>query len=134
MKIYFDHEKLKVYQLSLEFVVIADEILSHQSKKISACENLERASTSVTLNIAEGNGKFSSKDRCNFFDIARGSALESAGCLDILSVKKLISIEELTKGKELLQQIISMIVGLIKSNSDRLHEPNIEYEGLDSQS
>src|SRR6266571_3398803 len=40
---------------------------------------LDRASTSVSLNIAEGNGKFTSPDRCRFFDNARGSALESAG-------------------------------------------------------
>ena len=35
---------------------------------------LDRASTSVPLNIAEGNGKFTSLDRCRFFDNARGSA------------------------------------------------------------
>jgi four helix bundle protein len=130
MKIYLDHEKLKVYHLSLEFIEVVDQIISYQTKKTTASENLERASTSITLNIAEGNGRFTSRDRCNFFDIARGSALESAGCLDILYKKKFIFHEELIKGKELLSQIVSMIIGLIKSNSDRTYEVNVEYKIL----
>ncbi len=134
MKIYFDHEKLRVYKLSLEFIKLVDQILSRQPKKTCASDNLDRASTSITLNISEGNGKYSSKDRYNFFDISRGSALESAGCLDILLIKKLISDEELTKGKELLHQIVSMIVGLIKSNSDRIHEPDLVYNRINIES
>lgn len=55
---------------------------------------LDRASTSVPLNIAEGNGKFTSLDRCRFFDNARGSALESAGCLDVIVAKKFVSATE----------------------------------------
>jgi hypothetical protein len=31
------------------------------------------------LNIPEGNGRFTSPDRCKFFDVARGSGLECAG-------------------------------------------------------
>lgn len=131
MKIYFDHKKLKVYQLSLEFIKLVDQILTHQPKKTCASDNLDRASTSVSLNISEGNSKYSPKDRCNFFDISRGSALESASCFDILLIKKLISDEEHTKGKELLSQIVSMIVGLIKSNSDRIHESGFEYNSIE---
>ena len=134
MKIYFDYEKLKVYQLSLEFIRLVDQILTHQPKKTCASDNLDRASTSITLNISEGNGKYSSKDRCDFFDISRGPALESASCLDILFIKKLISDEVQTRGKELLHQIVSMIVGLIKSNSDRIHEPDFEYESINIES
>ncbi|MGA2863223.1 MAG: four helix bundle protein, partial [Verrucomicrobiota bacterium] len=38
----------------------------------------------IVLNLAEGNGKFTSPDRCRFFDISRGSALECAAALDVL--------------------------------------------------
>jgi len=38
-------------------------------------------------NIAEGNGKWSKKDRKKFFEGARGSSLECASCLDILVAK-----------------------------------------------
>ncbi|MGD8307235.1 MAG: four helix bundle protein, partial [Ignavibacteria bacterium] len=88
---------------------------------------LDRASTSIPLNIAEGNGKFTSKDRCRYFDIARGSALECAACIDVLFRKDCLSEELASYGKEQLKVIVSMLVGLIKSNSDRLHEKKIDY-------
>jgi four helix bundle protein len=53
-------------------------------------DQFDRASVSIALNIAEWNGKYSSKDRCRYFDIARGSTLESASCLDVLYTKKLL--------------------------------------------
>ena len=57
-----------------------------------------------------------------FFDIARGSALECAACLDVLIAKKLIESEEVQIGKSRLLEIVSMLVGLIRANSvDRTH-------------
>ena len=79
------------------------------------------------LNIAEGNGKFTSKDRCKYFDIARGSALECASSLDVLVRRRKVEQTRVLDGKQLLSNIVSMLVGLIKSNSDRTFEPDIEY-------
>lgn len=88
----FDHEKLKVYQKALQFVEWLSKLDTKEAKpKPKVLNHLDEASTSIVLNIAEGNGKFRSNDRCNFFDISRGSALECAGALDILLKKKLIS-------------------------------------------
>jgi four helix bundle protein len=123
----FDHEKLKVYGLSLDFVEWVGNILPTIDKCINACDHLDRASTSIPLNIAEGNGKYSSKDRCRFFDIARGSALESSACLDVLVKRKKIDIDDIEKGKVMLIEIVSMLVGLIKSNSDRIYEKSEKY-------
>lgn len=53
----FDHEKLTVYQHSIKFVAWATDLLESVPKSISAHDQLDRASTSVPLNIAEGNGK-----------------------------------------------------------------------------
>ncbi len=66
---------------------------------------------------AEGNGKYTSADRCRFFDNARGSTLECAACLDVLVAKSLIDQTVAMKGKEMLIEIVSMLVGLIRSNS-----------------
>lgn len=124
----FDHEKLKVYQKSLYFIEWLSKLeIKNASKKMAVIDNLDRASTSIVLNIPEGNGKFTSKDRCRFFDISRGSALESAGCLDVLLKKGMIAKNDCEEGKRILGEIVSMLVGLIKSNSDRVYEDAAEY-------
>ena len=122
-----DHEKLEVYQASLAFIAWLEPILQKLPKSISVTDQLDRASTSIPLNIAEGNGKFTGADRCRYFDNARGSALESAAALDVLVAKGRCPGEEVEPGKDRLWSIVSMLVGLIKANSDyRLHEGNTE--------
>ncbi|MBA4406307.1 four helix bundle protein [bacterium] len=125
---YFDHEKLRVYHKSIEFVGWLDNILSKNGIKSSIADQIVRASESIVLNIAEGNGKFTPKDRCKYFDISRGSAMECAGCLDVLFTKEKITISELGEGKLILRDIVNMLMGLIKSNSDRTYEPDEDYE------
>ena len=82
-------------------------------------DQLDRAATSIALNIAEGNGKYALKDRCRFFDIAHGSSLECAAGLDVLVAKSKLTTEQIRPGKERLQRIVQMLMGLIKSNSTR---------------
>ena len=128
MPVRFDHEKLNVYQRSLWFVAWAAEISEKIPAKLSAQSQLDRAATSIPLNLAEGNGRYTAADRCRFFDIARGSALECAATLDVLVAKKVLERSEVEPGKAALMEIVSMMVGLIRSNSDsRLHENVIPY-------
>jgi four helix bundle protein len=85
MEFYFDHEKLEVYQVAIQFVAWSENLLEEcQGKAASAKKHLDEASSSIPNNIAEGNGKWSKKDRKKFFEVARGSALECASCLDVL--------------------------------------------------
>ena len=87
-------------------------------------DQLDRASESIALNIAEGNGKYSPKDRCRFFDIAHGSSLECAAGLDILVAKARATPDQILAGKERLQRIVRMLIGLIKRHSTReYHAP-----------
>jgi len=113
----FDHEKLTVYQQSIRFVAWASDVLETIPKSVAAHDQLDRASTSVPLNIAEGNGKSTPKDRCKFFDTARGSALECAAALDVLVAKRKMKPETAEIGKAMLLEVVSMLVGLIRSNS-----------------
>src|SRR5262245_35823863 len=73
-----DHEKLEVYQSSLALIGWLEPFLRRLPKGLAVFDQLDRASTSIPLNIAEGNGKFTKPDRCRYFDHARGSALECA--------------------------------------------------------
>ena len=114
MKPYFDHEKLNVYQVSLTFNEWVGELLASIEAKAAAKDHLDRAATSIPLNIAEGNGKFSARDRARFFDIARGSAVESAASLDVLVSRKLTTQAQVAPAKEQLVQIVNMLVGRLK--------------------
>lgn len=119
----FDHERLTVYQKSLHFITWLEPLLQKLPKSLAARDQLDRASTSIPLNLAEGNGNFTKPDRCRFFDIARGSALECAAALDVVAAKGAADQSDVLPGKEHLREIVSMLVGLIKANSDyRPHE------------
>ncbi len=130
MNVYFDHEKLNVYKKSLNWVSMVTEILPKIPKDLSVRDQLDRASTSIVLNIAEGNGKQYPKDRIRHLTIARSSALECAACLDILFYKNLISESDAENGKLILKDIFAMLMGwqkYIHNNSDKLREPEESY-------
>jgi four helix bundle protein len=133
MTTHFDHEKLKVYQTAIQFIVWLQPILESIPKKHAVHDQIDRSSTSIALNIAEGNGKYTGKDRCRYFDIARGSALESSAALDILAAKDMVNQEETDTGKEMLKEIVSMLVGLIKrQGGSRVYEEVAGY-GCDGE-
>ena len=118
----FDHEKLNVYHEALDFVGHATELLERVPKRVAVYDQLDRASTAIPLNIAEGTGKFTPPDRCRYYNTARGSALECAACLDVLVVKKILK-QEITEAKAVLIKVVSMLVGLIKAVApDRVYE------------
>jgi four helix bundle protein len=127
---YFDHEKLDVYRNSIAFCAWVGDFLPLITAKTSAKDQLDRASTSIPLNIAEGNGKFSGRDRARFLEMARGSALECAACLDVLVARKLTSAEQVADAKAQLAAIVRMMIGLLKRFSERadvLREEDGDY-------
>ncbi len=125
----FDHENLQVYQNAISLCAWVTPILESLPARVAARDQLDRATTSIALNIAEGNGKRSYPDRCRFFDIARGSAVESAACLDVLVARKLIEMELAESGKFQLIEIVSMISGLLArfSGAGRVAEDSPSY-------
>jgi four helix bundle protein len=124
----FDHEKLVVYQRSLDFIEWVTPLLEALPKTLAVHNQLDRASTSVSLNIAEGNGKFTSPDKFKYFDIARGSAVECAACHDVLVRKKKLEAGPAFAGKTILREVVSMLVGLLKHFGEgRLMEEAAAY-------
>src|SRR5438874_3116559 len=119
MKIYFDHEKLDVDREGIDFCGWVGDFLAAISAKAAAKDQLDRASTSIPLNIAEGNGKFSAADRARFLEIARGSALECAAALDVLTIRNLTSADRIVPAKEQLVRIVNMLMGMLKKFSGR---------------
>ncbi len=121
-----DHEKLDVYQVSLDFSVFAYQLCKNlKGNDRHARDQLLRSSQSIVLNIAEGNGKVSAAERKRFLQIASGSARESSGILDILSRCSVIKEHEAKQGKETLVRVISMLTKIILRNSP--NEINKKY-------
>src|ERR1700730_9813878 len=119
MKTYFDHENLDVYREAIAFCGWVGKFLATISAKAAAKDQLGRASTSIPLNIAEGHGKFSASNRARFLEIARGSALECAACLDVLVAREFSTTGQIAAPKESLVRIVQMLVGLLKKFSPR---------------
>jgi four helix bundle protein len=109
----FDHEKLRAYQESLRFAAWAGPIIDNLPPRLAARDQLDRASTSAVLNIAEGNGKRSHPDRCRYLDIARGSAVECAACLDVLVVRQKLDASTADQGKDILLAVVALVSGLL---------------------
>src|SRR5262249_21245097 len=123
----FDHKKLKVYQASLEFVTWATDLLSTLEPKAAVKDQLDRAPTTVPLNIAEGNGKFVIRACCLFLDFARGSALESQRAWTFWLQTVLIDVAAVVSGKQHLFEIASLLMGLINSLSSKVREDQGNY-------
>ena len=117
MKTYFDQERLDVYQESIAFCGWVGDFLNEITAKAAAKDQIDRASTSLPLNIADGNSKLSTTDRARFLEIARGSALECAACLDVLAARKFVSPDRITPAKEQLVRIVNRLTGMLKKFS-----------------
>ena len=123
----FHHEKLTVYQRALEFASWPQDLIESLTKRTSTRDHLERAGDSIALNIAEGNGKFSQKDRARFFQIAHGLALECAACLDLLVARRCCDRDAIVRGKAILEEIVKMFFTMLDQLGCRIAENSGEY-------
>jgi four helix bundle protein len=128
LEVWFDHEKLEVHQEAIAFVAWLSDLVGERQRLGEIKDQLDRASISIVLNIAEGNGKYSRKDRCRFLDTANASALECAAGLDILVAKRKLAFDDIRLGKESLRKIVRMLIGLIKSSETRDYPKSQDHE------
>jgi four helix bundle protein len=128
----FHHEKLIVYRRTLEFAAWSQNLIDSLTKKTSTRDHLERAGDSIALNIAEGNGKFSLKDRARFFQMAHGSALECAACLDLFVARRCCEQDAIANGKLILEEIVKMLFTMLDKLGCRIAEDAPEF-GTDAE-
>ena len=108
-----DHERLDCYRVSLEFAVMVPA-LAHPARA-PLRDQLERAAASICLNIAEGCGRRTRRDRLHFFSIAQGSAMECAAAIDLLRVNGHVTFADAIRAKHKLTRIVQMLSGLRRS-------------------
>ncbi len=128
----FGHEQLDVYRVSIQYVAWAYETAKRlRGIDRHARDQLLRASQSIPLNIAEGNGKGTNADRRRFFEIARGSALECGSIQDCLEACKVLTAFETAQGKTMLIRIVAMFTKL-GQRSHEVREDQGRYDNLDN--
>jgi len=111
----FLFEKLLVYQKALDFAEKIHALTEGFSPKTFHLQNqLNRASTSIPANIAEGNGRYHPKERRNFFLIARASSMECIPLLELCKRRTLIKAGYHRTLKADADEICKMITGLVK--------------------
>jgi four helix bundle protein len=112
-----DHERLDVYHLALDFLVLANGVIEALPRGRShLADQFTRASTSIVLNLAEGAGKHSKPDKRRYYLTARGSATESAALLDVCVRLKLLDEAGHKAGKEMLARVVSMLIKLAQAS------------------
>ena len=105
-----DFERLDVYRCALEFAALAFRIIESLPRGHSQlADQLRRATISIPLNIAEGSGKTTDRERARFHAIARGSAMECAAILDVLRLQALTEAETGAQAKALAVRMVSML-------------------------
>ena len=117
-KVKFSFEDLEVWQKAVDFadkVINISEEIQTDRKHFRLIEQLESASTSVALNIAEGKGRYSKKEFIQFLYIAHGSLYETITLLIIFNKRKWISSEQIEEIKEFGDHIGKMLSSLINS-------------------
>ena len=111
----FDHEKLDVYVAAIDFVALADDVVEPLPRgRAYLADPLQRAATSVPLNIAEGAGEFSSAEKAPFYRMAKRSATECAATLHGCQRLGIIEAPRYQAGRELLLRIVAMLVQMVR--------------------
>jgi four helix bundle protein len=105
-----DAEKLEVYHLALELHVLAAQLVPVQNRVLR--DQLERASLSVVLNLAEGAGRRSVREKRRFYTIARGSATECAAAVDVLRLRRLAPQGACASARSLALRVVQMLTKL----------------------
>ena len=114
----FDHEKLDVYRIAIEWVSLAHDITEDlPAGKGNLADQLQRAASSIPLNIAEGAGECSGAEKARFYRIAKRSATECAAVLDVAQRRSAIAAEHYGNGRSLLLRIVGMLIKLARSHS-----------------
>ena len=107
-----DAEKLDCYRIALEFQAIAVQLVPKRGCS-ELRDQLDRASISIVLNIAEGCGRRSPADKGRFYAMARGSATECAAILDLLGARGLVDERLRQRARSLLVRDVQMLTQLI---------------------
>ncbi len=113
----FGYRKLIAYQKAKEVVKRTYKILKKfpAEERYAMCDQLRRASISITSNIAEGVNRFSVKDKAHFVEIAYGSLMEVSSQFELAEELGYITIADRQNMDELIEEDARLLSGLLNS-------------------
>ena len=113
----FGYRKLIAYQKAKEVVKRTYKLLKKfpEEERFAMCDQLRRASVSVTSNIAEGVNRFSLKDKARFIEIAYGSLMEVSSQLEIAEELGYITTSDRQNMDQLIEDDARLLSGILNS-------------------
>lgn len=113
----FGYRKLIAYQKAKEVVKRTYKLLKKfpAEERYAMCDQLRRASISVTSNIAEGVNRFSVKDKVRFIEIAYGSLMEVSSQFEVAEEIGYISTADRQNMDVLIEEDARLLSGLLNS-------------------
>ena len=112
----FGYRKLIAYQKAKEVVKRTYMLLKNfpAEERFAMCDQLRRASVSVTSNIAEGVNRFSVKDKSHFIEMAYGSLMEVSSQFEIAEELGYVSVDDRLSMDQLIEEVARLLSGLQK--------------------
>lgn len=113
----FGYRKLIAYQKAKEVVKVTYKYIKKfpSDERYAMCDQLRRASVSITSNIAEGINRFSVNDKSHFIEMAYGSLMEVSSQFEIAEDLGYIKSEDRISLDLLIEEIARLLSGLQKS-------------------
>ena len=113
----FGYRKLIAYQKAKEVVKRTYKLLKKfpSEEKYAMCDQLRRASLSITSNIAEGVNRFSVKDKAHFIEMAYGSLMEVSSQFEIAEELGYIEANDRLSMDQLIEEDARLLSRLLNS-------------------
>ena len=113
----FGYRKLIAYQKAKEVVKRTYKLLKKfpAEERYAMCDQLRRASVSITSNIAEGINRYSVKEKAHFIEMAYGSLMEVSSQFEIAEDLGYITTDDRMSMDELIKDVARLLSGLQKS-------------------
>lgn len=113
----FGYRKFIAYQKAKEVVIRTYKLLKKfpPEERWAICDQLRRASVSITSNIAEGVNRHSIKEKPHFLEIAFGSLMEVSSLFEIAEELDYITTEDLMSMEDLIREDARLLSGLQNS-------------------
>lgn len=112
------HTKLDCYHLTRKLVLSCYQLSKKfpESERFGLIQQIRRAATSVSLNIAEGSARRTKAERRRFYEIARSSVVEIDAILDLCFDLEYCKKIDMDPTGAMISRCFKTITGLMNAN------------------